>query len=86
MNDSAVEQDFGGIRNAIKLLQSLVEFIIIVMGKGCHPGLDFLCDSEHPALPKVAQLRITHLLQRHYEVPALCISYPVVVCSALVAS
>lgn len=42
MNDSAVEKDFGSIRNAIELLQGFIEFIIVVVVECCHPGLDFL--------------------------------------------
>lgn len=42
MDDTAVEEDFGGIGNVVKLLQCLVVLIIIVVCEGCHPGLDFL--------------------------------------------
>lgn len=44
MNDAAVEQDFRCIGDGIKFLQSLVKFVVVVGGQGCHPGLDFLRD------------------------------------------
>jgi hypothetical protein len=50
MNDSAVEKDFGSVRNAIELLQGFIELVIVVVVECCHPGLDFLFWYEHPNL------------------------------------
>jgi len=42
MDDTAVEQDLGGVGDALEDLQCLVELVVIVAGEGCHPGFDFL--------------------------------------------
>lgn len=42
MDDTAIEQNLGSIGDAVKDLQSFVEFVVVVAGKGCHPGFDFL--------------------------------------------
>jgi hypothetical protein len=42
MDDTAVEQDLGSVRDAVKDLQCLVELVVVVAGEGCHPGFDFL--------------------------------------------
>lgn len=48
MNDTAIKENLGGIRDSVERLQCLVELVVVVGGKGCHPGLDFL--------PRVQQL------------------------------
>lgn len=42
MDDATVEENLGRVRNAVEALQGLVEFVVIVVAEGCHPGLDFL--------------------------------------------
>jgi hypothetical protein len=42
MDDTAVEQNLGSVRDAVKDLQCLVELVVVVAGEGCHPGFDFL--------------------------------------------
>lgn len=66
MNHAAVEKDFGGIGDIIELLERLVEFIIVIVGERCDPGLDFLLVCEQPSSPKSMILDAkTYLLQRH---------------------
>lgn len=78
MNDSAVEKDFGSVRNAIELLQGFIELVIVVVVECCHPGLDFLFWYEHPTL-KFPVITSTHLLQRHYQVVFVMVPCPEVV-------
>lgn len=40
--DTAVEEDFGGVGNVTEGAQGLVEFAVVVVGKGLDPGFDFL--------------------------------------------
>lgn len=47
MNDTTIEQNLRGIRNAIELLQRLIKLIIIVVTECCHPSLDFLFQFNH---------------------------------------
>lgn len=42
MNDTAIEQNLGGVGDAVEGLQCLVELVVVVVGEGCHPGFDFL--------------------------------------------
>ncbi len=42
MDDSTVEEDLGGVGNAIELLQCQIELVVIVVAQGGHPCLDFL--------------------------------------------
>lgn len=42
MNNTAIEQNLGSIRNLVEDLQCLIELVIVVAGEGCHPGLNFL--------------------------------------------
>ena len=42
MDDTAVEQNLGRVRDAVERLQCLVELVVVVAGEGCHPGFDFL--------------------------------------------
>lgn len=42
VNNTAVEQNLGRVRDAVKRLQRLVELVAVVVAEGCHPGLDFL--------------------------------------------
>lgn len=74
MNNTTVEQNFGGIGDAIKFLQRLVEFVIVIVAEGRYPSLDFL--SRISKMPSILS-KITHLFQRHREIctvslPALC--------------
>jgi hypothetical protein len=47
MDDTAVEENLGCIRDAVKDLQCLVELVVVVAGEGCHPGFDFLPHYQH---------------------------------------
>ncbi len=40
--DPTIEQYLRGVRDVIKSLQRLLEFLIIVLRNGLNPGLDFL--------------------------------------------
>lgn len=42
MNDAAIEQDLGSVGDGVKFLQGLDIFLVVVVGEGCHPRLDFL--------------------------------------------
>lgn len=42
MDYAAVEQNLGCVGDLLKDLESNVEFVVVVAGEGCHPGLDFL--------------------------------------------
>jgi hypothetical protein len=44
VDDATIKQYLGGIRDVLEDLQRLVEFIVVVMTDGGHPGLDFLQD------------------------------------------
>ena len=42
VDHTAVEQDLGRVGDLVEDFQCLVEFVVVVAGEGCHPGLDFL--------------------------------------------
>ena len=42
MNHAAIKEDLGGVRDVVKLLECLVEFIIIIVSERRYPRLDFL--------------------------------------------
>lgn len=42
MDDTDVEEDLAGIMDFGKLVQRVIEFIVVVSSKGCDPSLDFL--------------------------------------------
>lgn len=81
MDDTAIEQDLGGVGDAVEDFQCLVELVVVVAGEGCHPGFDFLfqpsahCFNMEGAL---VHRRRAHLLQRHDEWSFT--SYPAVWC------
>lgn len=43
MNYTHVEENLGGIGDAVKLFQGVVELIVVVTTQGRNPCLDFLC-------------------------------------------
>lgn len=45
MNNTAVEQDLGRIRDSIKDGQGFLEFLIVVVAEGLDPSLDLLLQS-----------------------------------------
>lgn len=67
MDYAHVEEDLGGIGDAVELLESFVELIVVVTAKGGNPCLDFLGRplASQPKL-RVTSVR-TYLLQRHGE-------------------
>jgi len=86
MDHAAVEEDLGGVRDDVELLQRLVEFIIVIVREGRHPRLDFLWErrgSVRDFLPqsfsacKNTLHRDAHLLQRHCCAEALLFGYSV---------
>lgn len=51
MNYTTVEQNLGSIRDPIELLQGLIKLIVVIVGKCCHPSLDFLvCEYQYRSL------------------------------------
>ena len=69
MDDTAIEQNLGGVGDAVKRLQCLVELVVVVAGEGCHPGFDFLPHLSVIELGRSGDAREegAHLLQRHDE-------------------
>lgn len=69
MDDTAIEQNLGRVRDAVKRLQCLLKIVVVVAAEGCHPGFDFLPRSQSNGLrkqrPRTAEG--AHLLQRHDE-------------------
>lgn len=43
VDNTHIEEDLGGIGDAVELLQSFVEFIVVVTAESRYPRLDFLC-------------------------------------------
>jgi hypothetical protein len=48
VDDTTVEQDLGCVGDAVEGLQGVVELVGVVVGEGCHPGLDFLPCNQQP--------------------------------------
>lgn len=42
VDDAHVEEDLASLRDLVELAEGIVEFIVVVAGEGCDPGLDFL--------------------------------------------
>lgn len=42
VDDTAIEQNFGCVRDTVKGLQCLLKVVVVVAAEGCHPGFDFL--------------------------------------------
>lgn len=42
VDDTHVEEDLAGVTDLVKLLESIIELVVVVVTKGGNPGLDFL--------------------------------------------
>jgi hypothetical protein len=57
MDDTAVEEDLGGVGDAVEVLQGVLEFVVVVVAEGRDPSLDFLLPVSTQAFrPKKAHL------------------------------
>lgn len=52
IDNATVEEDFGGVGDAIKHLESFIKLLAVIVGQGLHPCLNFL-----PELAWLATLR-----------------------------
>lgn len=60
VDDATVEQDLGGVGDAVEDLEGLFEFLVVVVCECLHPDLDFLGMSTN----LLQSIRwTTHLLQ-----------------------
>ena len=54
MNDSTIEEDFGGVGNLIEDSKGFLKVLVVVVIEGKHPRLNFLtwyvCQLEKPSL------------------------------------
>jgi hypothetical protein len=69
MDYAAVEQNLGGVRDLVEDGQCHIEFVVVIAGEGCHPGLDFLSHLLAIGLGRSDRVQEegAHLLQRHDE-------------------
>ena len=52
VNDTHVKEDLGRIGDLFELAQCLVEFIVVILRKGCDPALYFLIPREETRVSK----------------------------------
>lgn len=44
IDNATVEEDFGGVGDAIKHLESFIKLLAVIVGQGLHPCLNFLLE------------------------------------------